>query len=216
MYGAAKRLGAKEAVKIKGARSGLLIFVDPAFGAEELKRSLEEKLARAKDFFRGASFSLLSSKGELLPGLKGELEEICLRYGLSLREVPALFPAPSREEEGEGATFLFSRSLRAGQSFVAPGNAVVLGNVHPGAEVKAKGSIFVVGSLCGSAWAGAEGDERAFVLAYAFFPRQLKIASYVFDVERNGEKGPCVALLKGGRIVTLPYKPGLTPAPPAP
>lgn len=51
------------------------------------------------------------------------------------------------------------KTVRSGQQLVNPdGDVVVLGNVGQGAEVLAKGSIHIHGSLSGRALAGIEGD----------------------------------------------------------
>lgn len=54
------------------------------------------------------------------------------------------------------------KTVRSGQQLVNPdGDVVVLGNVGQGAEVLAKGSIHIHGSLSGRALAGIEGDSSA-------------------------------------------------------
>ena len=54
------------------------------------------------------------------------------------------------------------KTVRSGQQLVNPeGDVVVLGNVGQGAEVLAKGSIHIHGSLSGRALAGIDGDQHA-------------------------------------------------------
>lgn len=54
------------------------------------------------------------------------------------------------------------KTVRSGQQFVNPdGDVVVLGNVGQGAEVLAKGSIHIQGSLSGRALAGISGNTLA-------------------------------------------------------
>jgi septum site-determining protein MinC len=54
------------------------------------------------------------------------------------------------------------KNVRSGQQLVNPdGDVVVMGNVGQGAEVLAKGSIHIHGSLSGRALAGIEGDLTA-------------------------------------------------------
>lgn len=60
------------------------------------------------------------------------------------------------------ATLILDRSLRSGQKVYARGaDLIVIGQVSPGAEVIADGSIHVYGPLRGKAMAGARGDTAA-------------------------------------------------------
>lgn len=60
------------------------------------------------------------------------------------------------------ATLILDRSLRSGQKVYARGaDLIVIGQVSPGAEVIADGSIHVYGPLRGKAMAGARGDTSA-------------------------------------------------------
>lgn len=107
-------------------------------------------------------------------------------------------------ESGEN-TILLQRTLRSGQSFYYDGNVVVLGDVNPGAEIKATGSIIVMGVLRGMVHAGIGNNESATVAAFKLQPIQLRIAGHItrapegenFDSER-----PEIARVKNG-VVTI-------------
>jgi len=73
-------------------------------------------------------------------------------------------------------TLYIQRTLRSGQSITAEGNIVVIGDVNPGSEIKAKGDITVWGILGGIAHAGADGNKYARIRALKMHAIQLRIA----------------------------------------
>ena len=102
-------------------------------------------------------------------------------------------------------TILIQRTLRSGQSVSHDGNIVLLGDVNPGAELVATGNIIVLGALRGVVHAGANGDERAIVIAFKLLPTQLRIADHITrapDNEQVNSKQPEIASIKGG-VVTI-------------
>lgn len=108
-------------------------------------------------------------------------------------------------------TILVQRTLRSGQSFYFDGNVVILGDVNPGAEVVAKGDIIIMGALRGVVHAGAEGNERAKVIAFRLQPTQLRIANHITrapDGESDGPHQPEVACIKNGVVVIEAFHTG--------
>ncbi|MDD4168822.1 MAG: septum site-determining protein MinC [Desulfotomaculaceae bacterium] len=102
-------------------------------------------------------------------------------------------------------TILVQRTLRSGQSLHYNGNVVILGDVNPGAEVAATGSIIIMGSLRGVVHAGAGGDVNAIVMAFHLQPTQLRIADHITRPPDNGAIDPDypeMAQIKGG-VVTI-------------
>ncbi len=73
-------------------------------------------------------------------------------------------------------TLYIQRTVRSGQSLSSEGNLVVIGDVHPGAEVAATGDITVWGVLGGIAHAGSEGNRYARIRALKMNAIQLRIA----------------------------------------
>ena len=80
-------------------------------------------------------------------------------------------------------------SLRSGQTLTEQQSVVIMGDVKPGASVTANGSIFVLGALRGTVYAGANGDEKAFVMAMEMDPLQIRIANAI-AISPDAEKGP--------------------------
>jgi len=85
------------------------------------------------------------------------------------------------------------------------GNIVILGDVNPGAEVVATGSIIVMGVLRGVVHAGASGNKEATVTALRLQPTQLRIAEHITrapDEEIVNVDQPEIARIKDG-VVTI-------------
>ena len=81
---------------------------------------------------------------------------------------------------------------------------VVLGDVNPGAEVVAGGSILVIGALRGMAHAGRFGDEGRVVAALRMQPIQLRIAEHITrppDQDREHGLWPEIARIRRDRVV---------------
>lgn len=201
-------------VTIKGTRKGLIILLDGNCDLGELKKALTAKFVAAQGFFRGARF-ILSPSRPLSLKETAELEELCRHHGLvpaTEREHPPALrlegPSVELAPPVELPTFLQELTLRSGQELTVEGNIVLLGHVHPGATIKASGSIFIIGSLSGVAHAGYLGDEAAIILAYRMQPSQLRIADATARSPGKVEPRPYpeIARLVAGRITLEPYR----------
>ncbi len=73
-------------------------------------------------------------------------------------------------------TLYLQQTLRSGQTMSYDGNIVLVGDVHPGSEVIAKGDITVWGVLSGIAHAGSRGNNLAKIRALKINAIQLRIA----------------------------------------
>jgi septum site-determining protein MinC len=115
-------------------------------------------------------------------------------------------PVEDDEEETEKATVV-QRTIRSGQSVRHPGHVVIIGDVNPGAEVVAGGSIVVWGRLRGMVHAGALGDENAVICALDLAPTQLRIGKHISrsPEERPSKPVPEKASVRDGRIVAVPW-----------
>ncbi len=88
-------------------------------------------------------------------------------------ETPTNDPVVSDTKE----TMYINQTLRSGQILEAEGNVVIIGDCHPGSEIKAVGDITVWGVLSGIAHAGCKGNINAKVRALKMNAVQLRIAS---------------------------------------
>ena len=98
-------------------------------------------------------------------------------------------------EAAKDQAVIHSGSLRSGQSLTYDKSVIVLGDIKPGASITSDGSIFVMGSLRGSAYAGASGDETAFVMALEFDPLQVRIANTI-AISPDSDEGPKIRFRK--------------------
>jgi septum site-determining protein MinC len=82
---------------------------------------------------------------------------------------------------------------------------VLIGDVNPGAEIKAGGSVIVWGRLRGIVHAGANSSsEDAVVCALQLSPMQLRIGDYITRApadEDSHEIVPEMASVQDGQIV---------------
>jgi septum site-determining protein MinC len=211
-------------VVFKGTRNGLVIVLDPSREYEDIRNNLLKKMESAKGFFKGAKFSFFNGQQDIPANQKNELENICRQFGLvpnAVEDQAVLstnFPAVSKRQApcttkavpslGEAA-FMVKRSLRSGQRVNYPGHVVVLGDIHPGAEVVSGGNVLVLGNCRGLVHAGAGGDRSAKVIALRLAPTVICIADRRHAPDRDKqEPGPRLARLSGQEIVFEEYHSG--------
>jgi septum site-determining protein MinC len=216
-------------ISIKGIREGLLISLDEG-DWEEVVPSLADHLASKPDFFRGARAILRLGARSLYAADLARLRSLLGDHGIALQTVlsesdstlsaarslgmETALRTPQPEEtpldtELSGAdAVVVHQTLRSGNRIEFPGSVLVLGDVNPGAEVIAGGSVVVWGRLKGTVHAGAEGDESAVVCALDLCPMQLRIAGHIAtSPPRRGTSHPETAILRDGQLVAEPWNP---------
>lgn len=223
-------------MQIKGIKDGLLVTLGEGDWSElesTLLAHVEEKAA----FFQGARVAIdvgnhivraaelgalrdrLSSKGISLWAVISNspvTEQTAQVLGLATR---ISTPRPERtirsmdtNLQGENAVFV-QRTLRSGFKVSHRGHVIVLGDVNPGAEVIAGGSVIVWGRLRGVVHAGADGDENAVVCALEMTPTQLRIAGMIYTappkrpVFGRGKSEPEMARIVNGQMVAESWNP---------
>jgi len=101
-------------------------------------------------------------------------------------------------------------NLRSGMSLDFVGSVIVLGDVNPGAEVKATGNILVLGALKGIAHAGANGEKEAYVFALNMNPVQLRIADIITRFPETGRNKntilPEYAYVEDGKVYVSTFE----------
>ncbi len=88
-------------------------------------------------------------------------------------ETPTTDPVVS---DSKSTTYI-NQTLRSGQILESDGNVVIIGDCHPGSEIRAIGDITVWGVLSGIAHAGYKGNKNAKVRALKMNAVQLRIAN---------------------------------------
>ena len=115
---------------------------------------------------------------------------------------------PSAPRDAGRRTQTIHRTIRSGTVVQFDGDLFIFGDVNPGAEVVASGSITVLGMLKGLAHAGAAGDDAAVIFALHLRPTQLRIGRRIAlsPAEAEHSPGPEVALVSADQIVIEPYR----------
>ncbi len=220
----------KDRINIKGTSNGLIITIGSGAWAG-LVDELERHLSRRSSFFKGGRVALrvgprqltrlqLEAVGHILnrhnvtlwavesdsPGTQEASTQLGLEVGL-----PEISTSPQVQEESpQGDALVVRRTLRSGQVLHHPGHVVVIGDVNPGAEIRAGRNVVVWGRLRGTvhAGAGAEGDQ-AIVCALQLSPTQLRIGNHIArsPAEEHGtEIIPEMASIQDNQIVAEAWK----------
>lgn len=217
----------EDKIKIKGENDGLMLGFPADMSFAEITEELEKKLESGSGFFlRGTLVYVprdLFSKEEL-----SELQELFRSHGLICRlarPVPAAPVAASaqpaeprppaqpnavRESDTQELQrmLVIDKTLRGGQAVETEGSVIVFGNVNPGAQITAGGSVDIRGTCRGVVHAGAAGDSTAFIIADHLMPTQIRIANYVArspdEPEDSGKAER--AYVKDGQIVIEPIE----------
>lgn len=109
----------------------------------------------------------------------------------------------------------YKGNLRSGQVLRCAAHVTLVGDVNPGATIISTGSIMILGSLKGTACAGARGDKSCFIYALEMNPLQLQIGNVIAKrpdkekekrvlfrktKEENSSNGAMVAVVSGETI----------------
>lgn len=215
-------------VKVKGVREGLLITLAEGEWAA-VRQALLALIRDKQDFFRGAKVALDVGQRTVRAADLGKLRDELADYEVTLwavlsgspktqanaqalglatrlsKPMPRRAARPQPPALGQEA-LLVPRTLRSGMRVEYEGHVVVLGDVHPGAEIVATGHVIVWGRLRGVVHAGAQGDTQAVVCALDLAPTQLRIAEVIATAPpRRGKPHPEMARLQDGKVVAEPW-----------
>lgn len=207
-------------VIIKGTKSGIIVVLDDSLDFETLKPLVAEKFQASSDFLGEATMAIRFEGLELTNEQQREILDI-INQNSKLNVVCVVETNPQTEElfqkslqerlmEMNSNTGQFYKgNLRSGQVLESETSIIVIGDVKPGAKVVSKGNIIVLGSLRGNAFAGAAGNENAFVLALDMFPVQIRIADIIArapdEPQKNRQKETKVAYIEDGNIYIEPF-----------
>ena len=218
----------EEKIKIKGENDGLMLAFPTDMAFSEIMEELSKKLDSGSGFFlRGTLVRVPRdrfSKNEL-----EEMQELFRTHGLICRlakPLPAVPPVLPEEKPAPAAPpmsvsantpqdmpdlqrmLVVDKTLRGGQAIETEGSVIVFGNVNPGAQITAGGSVDIRGTCRGVVHAGAAGDSTAFIIADHLMPTQIRIANYVArspDEPEDFGKAER-AYVKDGQIVIEPIE----------
>lgn len=225
----------RQMMQIKGIKDGLLITL----GEGEWPDIESALIAHVEDksaFFQGARVALDVGNHILRAAEMGALRDKLSSKEISLWAVISNSPVTEQTAQmlglatrlstprpdrvvrpldttlvGENAVFV-QRTLRSGFKVAHNGHVIVMGDVNPGAEVVAGGSVIIWGKLRGVVHAGVDGDENAVVCALDMDPTQLRIAGFVAtSPHRSGgwlkKIEPEIARVVDGQLISEPWYP---------
>lgn len=212
-------------VVIKGNKHGIVVVLDEKTDFEDLKSVIREKFEVSSKFFGNANMAV-SFEGRKLSNEEqreildiiseaSELNIVCVMDNDEVADqqfqnaIEQKLKSNNSTLEGQ----FYKGTLRSGQVLEAESSIIVLGDVNPGGRIIAKGNVIVLGSLRGNVFAGANGNEDAFVVALEMNPMQIKIgdviarssdgtAPKVKNKNKNKNKGvePKISFVEDGNI----------------
>ena len=205
-------------VTIKGLKYGLQLTFAKGASFDQVQANLLDKLQSGDGFFvRGTT--VFVPKGYFAEEQNEALRRMFHRHGMLFStelKRPNLAP-PSRDTKTSTQKFkeiveeaqkmmVINRTVRGGQEVKANCSVLICGNVNPGAQVIAGGSIDIRGTCRGFVHAGAFGDKTACVVADRLMPAQIRIADLVArapdeDIKANQAER---AMIKDNMIIFEP------------
>lgn len=203
---------------IKGFREGLLITLGEG-DWEKVSQALFKQIDAKREFFEGAKVAIDVDERSLhaaeVSKLRDKLadrdvslfallsksattEAVAETLGLSTKKSVLKVNSkdlPRALYDGETA-LMIKKTLRSGTSVKFAGNVIVDGDVNPGAEIRASGSIYVWGKLRGIAYAGIDGSRKEVIAALEIESYNLRIAEVYYQdnnklrikIKRKAEK----------------------------
>lgn len=219
-----------ERVTIRGTSDGVVINLG-AGAWPHLMDELGTHLEQTASFFKGGRVALQVGPRQLNQSQLEAIGQLLNQHNMSLWAVdsdsvttqatvsalglettvgPTEVANASAKQSVAENSVIVQRTLRSGQVVSHPGDVIIMGDVNPGAEVKAGGSIIVWGRLRGIAHAGlGEIGDQAFVCALQLTPTQLRISSHITrspvdDIDRHTVV-PEMASINDGQIVAEPW-----------
>ena len=221
----------EDIVKLKGSTFGIQLVFDRKVDFSVVKDDIRKKLESGSKFFkRGTVISI--EPGILTQSEEDELRKLFHQHAVLFRvekiespRIPKraimnkssqpnsddaykrartdnagqLIKKPSEEQK----MMVINRTVRGGQEINSTGSILVIGNVNPGAQIIAGGSIDVRGVCRGLVHAGAYGDSTAFIIADKLMPTQIRIADRIAQPPEDAESptGAEKASIQNGRII---------------
>jgi len=213
----------EEIIKIKGNKGGLQLTFRQGADFTSIERELTKKLEKGEGFFTSGTVIQIAPDA-LKKDDRARLKRLFNRYGLLVRSTDPSTETPTRqvqlaaaerlaagkiggEHEGEQMVVI-NRTLRGGQEVKTKSSVLVCGNVNPGAQIIAGGSIDIRGTCRGIVHAGAYGNTKAFIVADRLMPLQIRIANFVArspdQVEQTDRAEK--ASIKDGQIIIEPIE----------
>lgn len=171
----------RQNIIIKGTKNGLSLQLNDACSYETIITELKEKLTELQGVeTEGPKLSVRIDLGYryLTDEQKDQLRNLINHYHHMIVEdiesnVITKVEAQKLIDEQEITSF--TTIVRSGQILEVDGDLLLIGDVNPGATVRAGGNIYIMGALKGVAHAGYHGRRDAVIIASFMIPSQLRI-----------------------------------------
>ena len=200
-----------DVVKIRGLKTGLQILFGKNTKFEDIRAAIEEKLVTGNKFFIRGTTVFVDKNNSFSEEQIEQLRRLFHRHGMLFSlNLPKIDQPPKVETptpvEPKKTTVVVNKTLRGGQEVRTESSVLVLGNVNPGAQIIAGGSIDVRGTCRGTVHAGAFGDQTACIVADKLRPIQIRIADLIARPPDNMKSAVQAerASIKNGYIVFEP------------
>lgn len=201
-------------VIFKGTKDGVTVLFDAEAPFDVLCEQLETKVEEAGKFFDNVKTAMAFKGRSFTEEEEDTLLKIIAKHTTmditfvktESNELKQLSELLEKELAPYNMTKFHRGSLRNGQKIEFDGSVVVVGDVNPGAEIKAGGNIIVLGQLKGMAHAGCKGMTDAFVTAIFMAPVQLRIADIITrfpEENKRAPKPPEYAFVQNGQIFVM-------------
>jgi len=183
-------------VIIKGTKDGLTLLLDDQCSLETLIHELQEMLSERPDTTSNGihgpvKVKLVIGKRYLDHFQIKELENIFSEeMNVTIDEVDSevITKIEAEEMKQNNQITRIVKFIRSGQILELKGDLILIGDVNPGATVKATGDIYILGRLRGVAHAGYTGNQEAVICASSMTPSQLRIASIIRRPPENKDE----------------------------
>ncbi len=213
---------ADDVVKIKSGKGVLHINFLQGATFVNVRKNLEEKLKSGSGFFLRGTVVLLprdvfsAEENEELQKLFHEHGLICrtktpeeaemLIHNAAAKESRQIPKKSTKQDVQE--MLVVNKTLRGGQEIRTESSVLIVGNVNPGAQIIAGGSIDIRGTCRGMVHAGATGDTSAIIVADHLMPTQIRIANLIARSPDAIEKSNRAerASIKNGCIIIEPIE----------
>ena len=185
-------------VKIRGSKFGISVKLDPGASYEDIKKDTASEFRDAGKFLGEEKLAICFEGQYLTEQQQEELVDI-IHQNCNIHIVCIMDQSPEQKKkfqksvektlmEFDASTGQFYKGhLRSGQVLEFEQSVIIIGDVNPGASIISKGNIIVLGSLRGTAYAGASGKQNCFIVAMYMHPIQLRIADVFARASDNGK-----------------------------
>ena len=211
-------------VSIKGSSDGLQLSFAPGASFTDIEAEIRSRLESGSGFFLRGTLVFIPPD-VLTTEQRTSLQKLFHAHGLICRvehkpdakDTPAAKKEQAVKAQVKPAAVqppvqemvVVNRTLRGGQEINTKSSVLVCGNVNPGAQIIAGGSIDIRGTCRGFVHAGAYGDTKAFIIADHLMPTQIRIADLIArspdNMEKKTERAER-ASIKDGQIVIEPIE----------